>query len=250
MDTLILAGETTRSATFDACASHANVYNAYCPLHGAVFAAYGSLITQEGHSSLFNSSKAGRLWITGPGDYLCPIGAPGELLIEGTLLPRVCIDTAGASSVSVRDLSFMKEAGLDGTSRIYRTGDIFRQNHDGSLSYLMRKAEQIQVSNQSVDAGEIEYWVTKLLPDARMAVADTIHHDSNKDQDALIVVVSFDEDSLNHDNERLASGLLSPSPGLLSGSYEHHCSMQPDMVPSVYIPLKQIPVSNTSGKVD
>ena len=154
------------------------------------------------------------MWVTGPGDCLCPIGAPGELLIEGSLLPRVCIDDGADSSVLIKDLPFMKEAGLDSARRMYRTGDIVRQNHDSSLSYLGRKAEQIQVFGQSVDTGEVEYWVTKLLPDAIVAVANLIHHGSNKDQQALMVVVGFIENSIYHDNESLASGLLSPSTAL------------------------------------
>lgn len=165
VDTLILMGEATRSAVVEAWASHANISNAYCPLQGAVFAAYAGPITKRGHSSFFGSPEAARMWVTGRGDCLCPIGAPGELLIEGSLLPRVCIDDGADSSVLIKDLPFMKEAGLDSARRMYRTGDIVRQNHDSSLSYLGRKAEKykslVRVSTRArLNTGSLNYYLT------------------------------------------------------------------------------------------
>lgn len=64
-------------------------------------------------------------WVVDPTNYnnLVPIGAPGELLIEGPLLARGYLnDPEKTSKAFISDPSFIETHGLGTGRRMYRTG--------------------------------------------------------------------------------------------------------------------------------
>ncbi|KAF2158323.1 hypothetical protein M409DRAFT_38332, partial [Zasmidium cellare ATCC 36951] len=87
--TLILTGEAVQPNVVDRWIGHTIVRNAYGPAESSIWTTANKVPSA---SAALNIGKplAGGFWVVGPGDYnrLCPIGAPGELLIEGPLLAR------------------------------------------------------------------------------------------------------------------------------------------------------------------
>lgn len=141
-----------------------------------------------------------RLWVTevtNP-DRLCPIGVPGELLIEGPQLSRGYLkDTVRTDEFFLTDpaCSANPALGLEAGRRMYRTGDLVQQNDDGSLTYIGRRDNQVKISGQRVEIGEIEHWIPKHLGNVRnvaVAAIDLDHHDHL----ALIAVIEFADQSL------------------------------------------------------
>lgn len=64
-------------------------------------------------------------WVVDPKDYnhLVPIGAPGELLIEGPLLARGYLNDIEKTNKSfISDPDFLKRYDLGSGRRMYRTG--------------------------------------------------------------------------------------------------------------------------------
>jgi amino acid adenylation domain-containing protein len=77
-----------------------------------------------------------------------PAGLPGEICIAGVGLARGYLNRA--------ELTRQKFVSREDGSRLYRTGDMGRRNPDGSIQFLGRTDEQIQVRGYRVECGEVE----------------------------------------------------------------------------------------------
>ncbi|KAI0410712.1 hypothetical protein F5X98DRAFT_381491 [Xylaria grammica] len=70
-------------------------------------------------------------------DELMPIGAIGELLIEGPILGRGYVDDpVRTSTVFVENPSWATKLGLQRDVRLYKTGDLAYYTYDGSICYV------------------------------------------------------------------------------------------------------------------
>jgi amino acid adenylation domain-containing protein len=173
LKTLILTGEPVRADVVSIWLGHADIYNAYGPTEGSVCACTrpytdASQITNIGYP------LATRLWVTLPGDRqrLAPIGAPGELLIEGPLLARGYLDDSKKTKEAfIMDPEFITDLGLTQGRRMYCTGDLVVQNEDGTLTHLGRQDSQVKIRGQRVEIGEIEYQVARQRSDMYSAEA-------------------------------------------------------------------------------
>ncbi|RAH82405.1 amino acid adenylation, partial [Aspergillus japonicus CBS 114.51] len=145
------------------------IYNTYGPSEGSVCTANGPLSRPE-EALAIGTPMATRHWVVHPHSHhqLCPIGAPGELLIEGPLMAREYLNnpqkTAAAFVVPPAFLS------LPSGYRIYRTGDLVCQHADGSFTYLGRRDTQVKIRGQRVEIGEIEHQIMQQLADAQTSV--------------------------------------------------------------------------------
>ncbi|PYI32541.1 acetyl-CoA synthetase-like protein, partial [Aspergillus indologenus CBS 114.80] len=186
---------------------------------------------------------ASNFWVVQATDYqaLCPIGAPGELLIEGPLLARGYLnDKAKTAASFVVDPQFIAQLGLRMTGRrMYRTGDLVRQNPDGSLLYLGRcNSQQVKIRGQRVDVGDIEYNIAQHLPGLATVAVELVERGA---QIYLVAAMdfggntSYGGDMLRSIAEGLRKKLLQSLP-----TY---------MVPTLYIPMETMP-TNASGKLD
>ena len=80
-----------------------------------------------------------------------PIGVAGELYIGG--------DGVGRGYLNSEELTtqkFVVNRFQDGSSRLYRSGDLVRRRHDGSLEFVDRVDRQIKIRGNRVEPGEIE----------------------------------------------------------------------------------------------
>ncbi|KAL0929811.1 non-ribosomal peptide synthetase protein [Colletotrichum truncatum] len=82
-------------------------------------------------------------------DRLAPVGAVGELLVEGPILARgYANDDRQTSEVFIQDPSWLLQggAGYPGRQgRLYKTGDLVRYDEAGNLIYVGRKTDRRQL---------------------------------------------------------------------------------------------------------
>jgi amino acid adenylation domain-containing protein len=80
-----------------------------------------------------------------------PTGVAGELYIGGDGVGRGYMD-----SEELTAQKFVVNPFHDGTSRLYRSGDLVRRRQDGSLEFVDRVDRQIKIRGNRVEPGEIE----------------------------------------------------------------------------------------------
>lgn len=161
LKTLVVGGEAMTAETINKWATSTDLYYGYRPVEGAVFAiATDRVSTQRDPFNIGHMLKSGRAWLTKTDDpnQLAPVGAVAELCLEGPLLARGYLDDPERTAESfVEHPRFLKDFTTAKVARTYRTGDLVKYMSDGSLRYLGRKDDQIELAGQCIEIGEIEH---------------------------------------------------------------------------------------------
>ncbi|UZP34631.1 hypothetical protein NXS19_002447 [Fusarium pseudograminearum] len=258
--TLISGGEALPAKVVDQWIGHANIINGYGPSECSIHSTCHK-VQHSSEASIIGRGITAKTWVidSSNSDQLVPIGAIGELIIEGPLLARGYLnDPLMTANSFITDPAFVQQLGFSPNRRMYRTGDLVQQNMDGSLVYLGRRDTQVKIRGQRVEVGEIESHILDLLPNAREAIVDVIQA-AAEDQDVSPMLVAVIETDVS-DTEVLASDtqmeLYSPSQitqkmreGLDGLDTDLGLVLPAYMVPTVYLLASKLPL-NASGKLD
>ncbi|KAI1608519.1 nonribosomal siderophore peptide synthase Sid2 [Exophiala viscosa] len=198
------------------------------------------------------------MWIVDPDDHenLMPVGAVGELLVEGPIVGQGYLnDPAKTAAAFIEDPSWLKAGHKTyggRTGRLYKTGDLGRYDPDGSggIVFVGRKDTQVKLRGQRVELGEIEYQLKVLSPPATSVVAEVVVPSGSGGQPTL---VAFIASRSPHQQGSPDMQLVQPDSelqGVLSRADADLAKVLPRyMVPSAYVPINHIPVL-ISGKTD
>ncbi|KAL2845907.1 hypothetical protein BJY01DRAFT_247421 [Aspergillus pseudoustus] len=254
LKTLVLLGEAVKPAVVDQWIDYVEVFNAYGPSECSMQASINRL-TPGCNALNIGYAFAGALWVVDPNDYnrLVPIGAPGELLIEGPLQARGYLnDPVKTAAAFVTDATWMINNGFGSGRRLYRTGDLVQQNEDGSITYIGRRDTQIKVRGQRVEVGEIEH---HLLQQDAVLDAAIIYPRQGPCQDRLVGLLTLrdffagkgsGQEIVPVPTEELPSVKLQMAEA--SEQLSHHVSEH--MLPKIWIPLESMMPQNDSSKLD
>ncbi|MFI9642394.1 amino acid adenylation domain-containing protein [Micromonospora sp. NPDC051925] len=156
-----------------------------------------------------------------------PFGVPGELLLGG---PGVARGYRGRPDLTAE--RFVPDPSGDSPgNRLYRTGDIVRQDPDGTVHFIGRRDHQVKIRGHRVELGEVEAAIAE-LPTVRAAAAAAYQGVDGIKQ--LVGYVVLDEDGPT-DPARLGDLMRSRVPGFL--------------VPTAWVRLDRLPLNN-NGKLD
>ncbi|KAL4978511.1 hypothetical protein BDW66DRAFT_164643 [Aspergillus desertorum] len=214
----------------------------------------GNAATGRDYISIGKGNGAA-IWITDPNDHelLVPVGAVGELLVEGPIVGQGYLnDPEKTAAAFVEDPPWLV-AGHKGYSgrrgRLYKTGDLGKYDPDGSggIVFVGRKDTQVKLRGQRVELGEIESQLRARLPSDLSVIAEVI---VSHGQPTLVAFVSA-QSTKKQDNVELQ--LIELSEGLhqvISKADKDVATVLPRyMVPTAYIPVNYMPVL-ISGKTD
>ncbi|KAL4814663.1 hypothetical protein BDW67DRAFT_186464 [Aspergillus spinulosporus] len=254
LKTLVLLGEAVKPAVVDQWIDHVEVYNAYGPSECSMQASINRL-TPGCNALNIGWAFAGALWVVDPNDYnrLVPIGAPGELLIEGPLQARGYLNSPEKTAAAfVVDAAWMIKNGFGSGRRLYRTGDLVQQNPDGSITYIGRRDTQIKVRGQRVEVGEIEH---HLLQQDVVLDAAIIYPKQGPCKDRLVGLLTLgDFFAGKHSGQEVIpvpAEKLSPAKSQLAAASEELSNHVPEhMIPKIWIPLESMMPQNDSSKLD
>ncbi|KAG5657323.1 hypothetical protein KAF25_005887 [Fusarium avenaceum] len=259
---LQVAGELIKPSVVERWIDHAEVVNIYGPSECSVYSSCGKPMQRIEDAPVIGYPLENcNFWVTSTTDHnrLCPIGIPGELLVENSWQARGYLNNPELTAQCfVVEPGFIKQLGLNGAGRrMYRTGDLVQQNTNGSYTYIGRMGNEVKFRGHRIDLGRIEYWIGKLLPGVQTITVDLVDLQDGKKANDLIAVVDFTQDSelFNLDQTEEINGvtILAPSSkiqkalcrlrdGLVDRLPSH-------MVPTAFMPWKKIPLT-PSGKTN
>ncbi|BCS23699.1 non-ribosomal peptide synthetase [Aspergillus puulaauensis] len=251
LKTLALAGEPMATDVQRVWADKLTLLNAYGPAECSVVSTVRRPVLMDTYSANIGPPTAGRAWIVDPKDHdsLLPIGATGELLIEGGHLGRGYLnDPEKTAAAYIFDPRWAKTKG-SGPRRLYKTGDLVHFDEDGSIIIEGRKDTQVKIRGQRVEIAEVEYHVTKLFPKAAGTAVEVFRHES---QVHLIAFLFCDEETWNggDSSEKILQRLSTPDIKTMSDIKLQLEKVLPHhMVPTRYQLWPHMPTS-LSGKLE
>lgn len=257
LKTLCIGGELLGDDLINLWSGFVDIFNVYGPCECSVTIASSKALKPGDSGTNIGRGYGCRIWLVDPNDYnaLCPVGAIGEILVEGGHVGRgYCKDPVQTSAVFIKNprWSLMAPNNSGKDRRMYRTGDLARCNHLGELLFLGRKDQQVKIRGQRVELGEIEFhlaahiaisYAAALVPSKGWAkgnvVAVVVLKIICKDAEAGMDPVAIDRRELG---TNAANDLSEVSESLKSKLPSH-------MVPSTIIPVYSLPLL-LSGKVN
>lgn len=194
-------------------------------------------------------ASASTTWVANPNkDALTPVGLIGELLLEGPLVGKGYINNAEKTADAfIEDPIWLLRGGpgVEGRrGRLYRTGDLVRYNADGELIFIGRKDTQVKILGHRTELGDVEHHVCRVLqsmPAVAYVIAEVV---TPKVTQRPILVVFLLMPGV--DAEELTKEAI---PIIETLEREMTKEVPAHMIPSVYIPMTELPMTLT-GKTD
>ncbi|KAJ5118135.1 uncharacterized protein N7515_010358 [Penicillium bovifimosum] len=249
------------------------VINAYGPSEATVIATVGVKVDWDGNRVSEDPTSIGtapncRVWIVDPNNYnrLLPVGAVGELILEGSNVARGYLANEQKTKASFFQCPvWVRHDGLQGVfkrdDRMYRTGDLVRYNSDGSLAFISRKDTQIKFNGQRIELEEIEQQCLRCLPDDSQVAVDVVVPGERTIAKGLAAFFTVqDHGSNGGSSDQLTTTVSGADPLLLPISVSNMDAIQklksslPDllpqsMMPRLFFPIRNLPFTS-SGKID
>ena len=258
LKTLILTGEPVQPAVVDVWGHHARVQGIYGPTECTISVTCSPRFTNSSKKNVANLGRplAALAWVADPSnhDHLRPIGATGELLIEGPLVSRGYLgDTVKTEQAFLKNPSWLSKYGFIDRSprseghRIYKTGDLVRYSEAGCLEYVGRKDTQVKINGQRVELGEVEHHLSNTT--GQQVAVELVHLPAPYNRKVL---AGFTQTQTQEGEGIGADPSLSMPEGLRRRLIDAQSTLPmllpAFMIPSMYIPLKQFPFT-VSGKL-
>lgn len=255
LKTLIVGGEKITRDVIDTWSGKLQLINGYGVTEAAVLSVAYHVDSTDHCVDNIGNAIGSTPWIVDPKDpaRLLPIGAVGELLLQGPVVSDGYLGDPQKSSAAFFMPSQLKGLPLvDEESRIYRTGDLARFGPDGMIQYVARKDNQVKLRGNRIELGEIESRIrVEAIPGLTKVAVEVIRHKDRADSQAIAAYLCFKEThSLGSDLNDIVLPVGKAIRSTLHTLKQALAAVLPSyMVPSIYIPVRSLPTS-TAGKVD
>ncbi|PNY28935.1 Nonribosomal peptide synthetase [Tolypocladium capitatum] len=201
---LMSAGEPVPRNASKTWGAKMRLFNGWGPCETSVCATIAELNPASTHPDTIGTPVGSAIWIVDREDpsKLLPIGAVGEILVEGPGVARGYHNeptkTAAAfipppHFVPKRRSPDDSRAGRSSPQKLYRTGDLAKYNPDGSITFIGRLDNQVKMRGQRFELGEVE----EVLISRRnvQAVAVAAIQSQTRDHKDLVAVLTLSGDS-------------------------------------------------------
>ncbi|PYH46508.1 nonribosomal peptide synthase [Aspergillus saccharolyticus JOP 1030-1] len=255
--TLILGGEALAKVDIQTWAGKLHLINGYGPSECSVAVAANEVSDPTVDPANIGSKMGCNIWVVDGEDHdiLLPMGAVGELLVEGAIVGRGYLHepekTAAAFIENPRWVQLLPSTQASTTPRrFYKTGDLVRLNEDGTIHFIGRKDTQFKLRGLRIEMGEIEHHAGT-FPSIKHAVVAVPR--AGRMKESIVVVYTLND----HDDSKETADLRPLSPADLDsslmslGQLKHHLAthLPPYMVPQTFIGVGTLPLL-ASGKID
>lgn len=253
LDTLVLGGEAVTSDTIRRWNEKVFLIIAYGPAETTICSNATGRITATSDPTNFGPAMGAGIWVTDMNDpsVLLPVGAVGELIVEGPLVSRGYLDPSKTAAAFIDPPAWLTTPYPD--KKLYRSGDIVRYNPDGTCSFVRRRDNQVKVRGQRIELNEVEIHVSQADPDLRHAVV--LYPKTGACQGRLTIVLSrrlsdgqYQEATVPHlltaiGNSEETTTRIAAIRSKLSSTLPGY------MIPKIWITVEQLPFT-INGKMD
>ncbi|MEX6690965.1 non-ribosomal peptide synthase/polyketide synthase, partial [Danxiaibacter flavus] len=149
---LISGGDTLYASHIDNLFDKITIVNGYGPSETTVAVSFHNIKELSGASLIGKPVPNTSVYILDKNQQLLPSGAIGEICVGGVQVARGYLNLAKETRTKFIEDPFSN----DDKRKLFRTGDIGRWLHDGTLEFLGRLDEQVQVRGYRVEPAEIE----------------------------------------------------------------------------------------------
>lgn len=256
LERVILGGESVSADLINKWKIKLSLYSMYGPTECAV-----AITSLDYSSSKHGPGDLGKpfvgAWIADQDDpgQLMPIGAVGELLIEGPTVGRGYLnDAAKTQQAFIPPPLWMESTGRQG--RLYRTGDLVKYNEDGTMSFEGRKDNQVKIRGHRLEMGEVEHQLQKAFSAATEVIVEVVAPVANSGSPTLMAFLRMVEESgyLNWEQDGPRVMTSSSEQRVLRSHATQATATLSLVLPSYAIPTFFIPVQSfpfaVSGKLD
>ncbi|KAH8892344.1 non-ribosomal peptide synthetase [Thozetella sp. PMI_491] len=162
LETLIVGGEVLPDDIIAKWSSQVSLVNTYGPCECSITCSMTDVLGTGTRGVNIGGPLMANFWITDihNSERLVPVGAIGELVIEGPLVGRGYLNNKEKTRESfLQNPAWSHDSGLG--HRFYKTGDLARWNLDGTVTYLGRKDSQAKIHGQRIELTEIEHHISE-----------------------------------------------------------------------------------------
>jgi amino acid adenylation domain-containing protein len=250
LEVIGLGGEAISASDAAEWGQQTKIVIAYGPSECTVGCTINNAIPTGRSYTSIGQGVGGTTWVVDPSNHnqLMPIGAVGELLVEGPVVGDGYLNNPEKTAeVFIENPVWLLEGGGDAPGRkgrLYKTGDLVRYDPDssGSIVFIGRADQQVKLRGQRVELGEIEHHVRSYLPAGVNAAAEVIFPGGKK-ADATLVVFVAEEKTENTGTVSNFTSFSSSFQKLLVGIDDALGTNLPRyMIPTAYIPLDHMPL--------
>ncbi|PYH98073.1 nonribosomal peptide synthase [Aspergillus ellipticus CBS 707.79] len=253
LKTLVLGGEAMSESDMMTWAGRVQLMNGYGPSECSVAATANTQLDPTSSPRNIGRAIGGVCWVVDPEnhDVLLPVGAAGELIIQGPIVSRGYLkDPVKTSAAFFESPTWITAGTMPIWNRFYKTGDLVKYDAEGMIHFIGRKDHQVKLHGQRMELGEVEHhlWIDERVKNGMALVPYT-----GLCKSRLVGVVSLnaefaispvgaqanlrlvDHGEAAAETKKIAEGLSQTLPNY--------------MVPTVWIVLENLPLMS-SGKMD
>ncbi|RFN43611.1 nonribosomal peptide synthetase [Fusarium flagelliforme] len=258
---LVLGGEPMTESHVLTWAKHVRLFNAYGVSESTGIAALASDVSPGFSPSNIGYGCGSRLWVVAIGqpDKLAPIGALGELVIEGPSISRGYLGDKGRTdkyftSQPVWKRRIYEQYGHHHSGKpTFRTGDLVRYNLDGSLQLAGRRDHQVKVNGQRLELSAVEHHISACPQVSKAGFSHVVVvavKGGKNGSTKLVTFLGLDTSRETFTASQLLPEQLDDLDDLRLGLQEYLLNDLPAyMIPSKFFLLQNMPLT-TSNKLD
>ena len=255
LKTLVLGGEAVKQENVSRWANKVFLFNCYGPAECGACAIGRFTQSDSRPANVGRHFGAELCWVVDPENHnrLVPIGAVGELVVEGPTLARAYLDDLDKTrAVFIKSPGWAQVFQHKRPQRVYKTGDLVRQNSNGTFDFVGRKDLQVKVRGQRVEIGEVEHHVSTY---PGIALSMVTWPQSGAYAQTLVALVQLVQEHCPAQAVHVDLGHL-PEEQVMETNFEPRGMLQylasalPSyMVPTHVLVVTKLPLS-VSGKID
>ncbi|TQV90890.1 HC-toxin synthetase [Cordyceps javanica] len=191
---------------------------------------------------------ASHVWVVDTEDFsrLAPVGCRGELLISGPTLACGHLsrdETAEAVTIDGREFSWA----LPGESRFYATGDLVRQNPDGSINYIAKKGQCPKLNGMPIEFKDMENEIERCEGIVSAMVEKFGPSDTSSEFLVAFVALAATTGMGQRCKRLKTTDHIEHVLKMASNRISEH--FPPDVAPLFYLPISAVPLAMT-GRMD